>query len=438
MAFGSSGGLFGNTNSNTSGGSIFGSNANKTGGLFGNTSTTTSGSGGLFGNTNSSSSSGGLFGNTNTNTSGGLFGNTNKTSGGLFGNTNTSSSGGLFGNSSSTGGGLFGSSNTNKSGGLFGNTNTNSGGLFGSSNTNTSGGLFGNKNTSSSGGLFGNTNTSSSGGLFGNTNTSGGLFGNTSSSGGLFGNTTNNNSSGFAFNRANPNQSQNPELIAQEILASYTPGNSKFRFQTVMYIQAQPTQIAQYQKPPELTTEQWERAIRDKPEPDCVPVVIKGFDQLKHRVDNFEAGKKSTEVMLSKIKQKIAKMKQDHEAHISNIAEAKKRQFALSHRLLKLLRQLAKLRAKNTPLSPEEAMIERRLKDMIGPSRKLDMLSATRDQVDDILSNMPRQYQSSSLVPDDANMLKIFQFLSKQQEDIGKLLQMIAQDLKKAEKMIQT
>jgi len=142
--------------------------------------------------------------------------------------------------------------------------------------------------------------------------------------------------------------------------------------------------------------------------------------------------------MLSKIMQKIAKMKQDHEAHISNIAEAKKRQFLLSHRLLKLLRQLAKLRGKNTPLSPEEAMIERRLKDMIGPSRKLDMLSATRDQVDDILSNMPRQYQSSSLVPDDANMLKIFQFLSKQQEDIGKLLQMIAQDLKKAEKMIQT
>jgi len=448
MAFGStSGGLFGNTNSNSGG--LFGSN--KSGGLFGSSNT----------------SSGGLFGNTNTNTSGGLFGSSNQSSsGGLFGNTNTS--GGLFGNKTApAGGGLFGSSNTNKSGGLFGSTGTSSGGLFGSSNTGTSGGLFGSTNTSGSGGLFGNTNTSSgglfgstntsgglfgntstsgSGGLFGNTNTSGGLFGNNKTSGGLFGNTsggmfgntTNNNSSGFVFNSTNASQTQNPELVAQEILGSYMPNNPKFRFQTVMYMQVQPYQLAQYQKPPELTTEQWERAIQDKPEPDCVPVVVKGFEQLKHRVDHFEAGKKSTEVMLFKLKQTITKMKQDHEAHLSNIVEAKKRQFTLSHRLLKLLRQLAKLRGKNTPLSPEEALIERGLKEIMRPSGKLQTLMMTRDHVDEILSNMPRQYHSKTLVPDDANMVKIFKFLTKQQEDIGKVLELISQDWKKAQKMIQT
>jgi len=459
MAFGStSGGLFGNTNTNTSGG-IFGSN-NKSGGLFGSNNTSSGGlfgsnntsSGGLFGNTNNNTSgglfgssntntSGGLFGSSNTNTSGGLFGSNNQTSsGGLFGSTNTS--GGLFGNSTTSGGGLFGSNNNNKSGGLFGNTNTSSGGgLFG--NTNTSGGLFGNTNTSS-GGLFGNTNssgglfgnTNSSGGLFGNTNTSGSLFGNTS--GGMFGNTMNNNNSGFVYNSSNASQTQNPELVVQEILGSYTPNNPKFRFQTVMYMQVHPSQIAQYQKPAELTTEQWERAIRDKPEPDCVPVVVKGFEQLKQRVDHFEAGKKSTEVMLTKLKKTITKMKQDHEAHLSNIVEAKKRQFTLSHRLLKLLRQLAKLRGKNTPLSPEEAIIERNLKEIMRPSGKLHTLMMTRDHVDEILSNMPRQYHSKTLVPDDANMVKIFNFLTKQQEDIGKVLQLISQDLKKAQKMIRT
>jgi len=141
---------------------------------------------------------------------------------------------------------------------------------------------------------------------------------------------------------------------------------------------------------------------------------------------------------LLKLKQNIAKMKQDHEAHISTIVEAKKRQFSLSHRLLKLLRQLAKLRAKNTPLSPEEAVIERSLKDIMRPSAKLHTLSETRDYVDEILSNMPRQYKIEMPVPDDANMAKIFEFLTKQQEDIGKVLQLISQDLKKAEKMIQT
>lgn len=446
MAFGStSGGLFGNTNTNTSGG-IFGSNNKSGGGLFGSNNTS---SGGLFGSNNTSSgglfgsnntSSGGLFGNTNTNTSGGLFGSNNQTSssGGLFGNA-TNSSGGLFGSTTTSGGGMFGSNN-NKSGSLFGNTANQSGGLFG--NSNTSGGLFGNNNssgslfgsTNTSGGLFGNNN--SSGGLFGNTNTSGGLFGNTS--GGMFGNTTNNNSTGFVFNSSNASQTQNPELVVQEILGSYTPNNPKFRFQTVMYMQVQPSQIAQYQKPAELTTEQWERAIRDKPEPDCVPVVVKGFEQLKQRVDHFEAGKKSTEVMLTKLKKTITKMKQDHEAHLSNIIEAKKRQFTLSHRLLKLLRQLAKLRGKNTPLSPEEAIIERNLKEIMRPSGKLHTLMMTREHVDEILSNMPRQYHSKTLVPDDANMVKIFRFLTKQQEDIGKVLQLISQDLKKAQKMIRT
>jgi len=452
MAFGStsSGGLFGNTNNNTSS-SIFGNNNNKSGGLFGNTSNNTT-SGGLFGNSNTNTSSGGLFGNNN-NKSTSLFGNSGSTSsGGLFGNTtNNSSSGGLFGNTNNTSsGGLFGNSNTNKSGGLFGSSTNTSGGLFGNSNNTSSGGLFGNtNNTSTSGGLFGNSgssgsslfgsNNNNSGGLFGNTSSSGGLFGNNtnSSSGGLFGN-NNNNSSGFVFNGSNTNQAQNPELAAMEILSSYDPSNPKFRFKTVMYMQVQPSQIAQYQKPAELTTEQWDRANRDKPELDCVPVVVKGFEQLKQRVDHFEAGKKSTEVMLAKLKKTIAKMKQDHEAHISSIVEAKKRQFTLSHRLLKLLRQLAKLRGKNTPLSPEEALIERRLKEIMMPNGKLLTLSTTRDHVDGTISNMPRPQQSKTRVPDDANMKKIFQFLSKQQEDIGKVLQLIEQDLKKAQKTIQT
>jgi len=167
-------------------------------------------------------------------------------------------------------------------------------------------------------------------------------------------------------------------------------------------------------------------------------VVVKGFEQLKQRVNHFEAGKKSTEVMLAKLKKTITKMKQDHEAHISSIVEAKKRQFTLSHRLLKLLRKLAKFRGKNTPLTPEEAVIERRLKEIMRPSGKLNTLTMTRDHVDEILCNMPRQYQSKTLVPDDANMVKIFQFLTKQQEDISKVLQLIEQDLKKAQKTIRT
>eukprot|EP00924_Labyrinthula_sp_SR-Ha-C_P003204 maker-scaffold_15-snap-gene-2.23-mRNA-1 protein AED:0.26 eAED:0.26 QI:191/1/1/1/1/1/2/944/518 len=171
---GTSGGLFGSTNSNNTT-----TNQSTGSGLFGNSAQANNNSStSLFGNSNSNNSSGGLFGNKdNSSKSGSLFGsntnsNTANTSGGLFGNSNSgSSSTGLFGNNTnsnlpSSSGGLFGNSNNNKSsGGIFGNsTNSskNSGGLFGSSgNSNvSSGGLFSNSsnNNSSSSGLFGTNN----------------------------------------------------------------------------------------------------------------------------------------------------------------------------------------------------------------------------------------------------------------------------------------
>lgn len=99
---------------------------------------------------------GSVFGQSNTNASGGgLFGgqqNTPTTGGGLFG-SKPAASGGLFGGQQSgqaqQGGGLFGQQNQQNTsgGGLFGNkptgpTTTNGGGLFGNKPA-TGGGLFG-------------------------------------------------------------------------------------------------------------------------------------------------------------------------------------------------------------------------------------------------------------------------------------------------------
>ncbi|KAI8946473.1 nuclear protein 96-domain-containing protein [Xylaria longipes] len=232
---GTSTSAFGSTNNNASGG-LFGTNnnQNKTGFSFGNTSSNTSGFGGgsnAFGGTNTNAgsaaggggSSGGLFGNTNSSgTGGGLFGNTNQQPANAFGNASSfggaqnpqQQSGGLFGNAQKPAGtGLFGNANANTGtgGGLFGNTANNTSG-FGSVNTTQTGGggLFGGAKpaTGSTGGLFGNAgtaqNTNTGGGLFGSTlgpnsnqqppQQNGGLFGGLNSSqpkpGGLFGTAT--------------------------------------------------------------------------------------------------------------------------------------------------------------------------------------------------------------------------------------------------------
>ena len=258
-------GGFGSANNNTNttstfgggstGGGLFGSNANKTTG-FGSTGNT---GGSLFGgggtNTTSAGFGSGGFGAANNPGLGGTGGDPPGTAGTPFqaftekeansSQTNsfqnillqepyrkwsseelrladymqgrrhgngTTSGGGAFGVSSGFGGGGFGAnnSNTNTSGGLFGSNNNTTqqsgGGLFGSNNNSNTTSAFGQSST----GGFGwtNTNTNSGGGLFGSKPAGGGLFGsgtaqNQQSTGfgsgttGGFGSTTNQSTGGF-------------------------------------------------------------------------------------------------------------------------------------------------------------------------------------------------------------------------------------------------
>ncbi|KAK7738554.1 hypothetical protein SLS53_006074 [Cytospora paraplurivora] len=241
------GGLFGNTQNNTSTG--FGNTATPSTGAFG----TGAGTGGLFGQ--NKPATGGLFGSSTTTQpqqTGGLFGSTGTTGG--FGNTNNATTTTGFG-ATNTGGGLFGNNTQNKpttgfgtgfgtgaTGGAFG-SNTGTPNAFGQNNTTTTGGgLFGNtgaQNTATTGGgLFGNTSqqpaqTTGFGSTFGQNNqqqTGGGLFGNQAkpaTTGGLFGSTatqqpagsglfgnTNNTTPGFG--QANTQQQQTGGLFGQK------------------------------------------------------------------------------------------------------------------------------------------------------------------------------------------------------------------------------
>ncbi|KOS17415.1 Nucleoporin nup189 [Escovopsis weberi] len=256
------GGVFGSANTNTSAGGLFGANNQQqakpqgAGFSFGNANNATSGGFGsgttnnAFGslNTNTNTTGGGLFGNTNTqNTaSGGLFGNAaasntnnaqqNTTSAfGGFGQQNAAQQqGGLFGGNQQkpAGGGLFGSSTTNTNaggGGLFGNTSNQQqgGGLFGSNaaaqtNPNTAGGgLFG--------GLGSNTQNQQStglgGGLFGGANDQqkpGGLFGASTANAGssLFGGQGNQNQGSSLFGGNALNQQQNNAGLGASLLGN--------------------------------------------------------------------------------------------------------------------------------------------------------------------------------------------------------------------------
>ncbi|PFH58897.1 hypothetical protein XA68_13064 [Ophiocordyceps unilateralis] len=262
-------GGFGSTNNansspfgggNTTGGGLFGSNANKTGfGAAGNTSSslfgaTNTGSGGGFGSsgfgaannsgagvgdppgtaatpfaafvekepnsTNQSNSFQNILfqdpyrkwsaeelrladyvqGRRHGNASGaGAFGVSSGFGGGFGSNNQTTSA---FGTTSNTSGGLFGASNANNTSGGFGQPAAT--GAFGANSGNASGGLFANNNKPS-GGLFGNTANQQSGGLFGSG--TGGGFGANNSNNNAFGGNTNTGGGLFGSN----NQANKPQ-----------------------------------------------------------------------------------------------------------------------------------------------------------------------------------------------------------------------------------
>lgn len=178
-----------NTNTNTTGGGLFGQTQPQQtnqqpatgGGLFGSTSTapttggglfgakpatTTAPSTGLFGQTQQTQqpaqTGGGLFGNTASTTGGGLFGSTTNNSLGQLGQQNQQSGGGLFGAKPATGGGLFGGASTTGTGtGLFGQQPQQQQQQQQQPQTGTTGGLFGNLGQSqpASTGLLGSTTT---------------------------------------------------------------------------------------------------------------------------------------------------------------------------------------------------------------------------------------------------------------------------------------
>ena len=474
------GGLFGNSGSTGAGGSTglfgkpFGGESNGPGsttggGLFGLNSGGTS-----FGQTGNQGSSGGLFGNSNTGggSTGGLFGGANTGnaagSGGLFGNTgpnkSNSVSGGLFGktdtNTTGNSGGLFGgglnNANTGNSGGLFGSNNSantgGSGGLFGTgggaTSTNTSGGLFGSGASSNNagatgGGLFGgsgpsNTNAGTTGsGLFGgsgnNTNTGapgGGLFGgsnaaNTGASGGFFGSgSTGDRPASNLFSLANTNSNflNQPQQMGQNVQApfatsnlvkradngasqsSYTPAihdqllkikeqwdpqSAKCLLKTHFYNKLNDLEISNtldQSRPANETPEDWDHAMSNRPGPQYYPIKVTSFTDVAQRIEVQLDHVARSRILLNNINEKQSSLSSKHDLDsTARILKAKAKHLKLLRRLLRLATVLAILKLKGYPLLPEEEEISKQFEVLL---EKLNDPGSSIGKLNDVFARL--------------------------------------------------
>ncbi|CEP60333.1 FG-nucleoporin NUP57 LALA0_S01e08350g [Lachancea lanzarotensis] len=381
----SSGGLFGNK---PAGGFSIGQNANQQqpqqqqsnaqkpgqlgGSLFGNSNTTQPqstgiGSGGLFGSSQQPQQQQQQQPNP---PSSGLFGGSNQQqfgSGGLFGKSSqpqsSTTSGGLFGNNqpqSGTPGGLFGSS-----------SNTNSGGLFGNSNN-----TFANK-SSTSGGLFGNNNQQQQQQPQGTS-----LFGNNgpvASTKPSFGWSQSSNSQPISqqanqpqlqdqqlqqqlqFQQQQIQQQQHsnfPQQIQEQIMKckdSWDPRSSRSKLKTFFYNKVNETEAMLYNKPSEISQEDWDEALLQKPSASVIPVQAFGFDDLNERNKLQRENVAQARLILNQVLEKLIQLSQKHDLETaSRILKAQSRNVKIQQRIIKLGSQLAILKSKGLPLSVGE------------------------------------------------------------------------------------
>ncbi|SCU80092.1 LADA_0B05006g1_1 [Lachancea dasiensis] len=408
--FGNSGA---NANSTTNSGSLFGNKPPSSSSTFSNSLNSGAGqgqaTGGLFGQGNNqqqNQTSNGLFGQSNTasNGSGGVFGS--KPTGGLsFGQSSNqaqqpasqkpSQSGSLFGNSGqqmpSSSQQPAGSSGT---GGLFGNSGQ-------QQTNNTPGGLFGNKPAvGTSGGLFGTGSqpqtqqNPTTGSLFGTQPQQQQQQQQQQQGGSLFGSARAINSTqpsfGWSQPGANqqtnqqPNQSQfqlqqqqqqqqiqqqqqqmqlqqqsnYPQQIQEQITKckeSWNPQSSRSKLRTFFHNKVNETEAMLYNKPPEVSQEEWDEALLQKPSPNVIPVQAFGFDDLNQRNILQRENVAQARMILSQTLEKLTQLSQKHDLETaSRILKAQSRNVKIQQRIIKLGSSLAILKSKGLPLSVGE------------------------------------------------------------------------------------
>ncbi|KAJ5082594.1 hypothetical protein N7532_011637 [Penicillium argentinense] len=353
--------------------------------------------------------------------------NQTASSGGLFGGTasNTAPKPSLFGTSTTTsaqpasGGGLFGGATQNQQ------QNTSGGGLFGSSTTaqtqqpQQSGGLFGQSTAKPAGGLLGGglgqpTQPAQSGGLFGQTSTQqpaqqpstgGGLFGLAASTqqqsqpqqqqGGLFGGSTlggqqqqtqQNQQSQFGQTTMATPQAQQQQSLSSSlwspgraitgvhrtvpmqleiVVEKWNAGSRSSPFRSYLYNNVGEDTAPFYQPGPEDDETKWEEALRKRPDPGYVPVLVKGFWELGKRAQRQKDFLAMMQRRLHEINNCLTDMLSRHDLKISvKIADCRRKHMVLSKRCLALAAKTQVLRNRGYAMDDAEEELKKKLNQL--------------------------------------------------------------------------
>jgi len=184
----------------------------------------------------------------------------------------------------------------------------------------------------------------------------------------------------------------------------------------------------------------WKQAQLDNPNPKkFIPVPIIGFKSLQQRIKVQENQAKSHQGRLDCIADDISSLQKKHQNTLAALAEAKRRQLELSHRVLKVLVNQESTRKYGFTITQEEEQLRSQLESI---QAELETPTQFKGKLNELLSQVRLQSQSMALSGTEKYTLDQFAVadikcvLKDQQQAIQALVQVVKDDLKDLNVMV--
>ncbi|MCJ1305881.1 hypothetical protein MMC08_008698 [Hypocenomyce scalaris] len=148
------------------------------------------------------------------------------------------------------------------------------------------------------------------------------------------------------------------KLVAEK----WEPQSANSLFRTYLYNCVDPDTAAFYRPGPEDDEAKWEEALRKKPSPGAIPILVKGFEQLGHRLLSQQQHLEILQGRLHEINDGLTVLLRKHDLDFTTrAAECRRRHLRLSQKCLTLATKVQVLRNRGYAMDSAEEELRRKL-----------------------------------------------------------------------------
>ena len=160
---------------------------------------------------------------------------------------------------------------------------------------------------------------------------------------------------------------QNVKAQLERIYSAWNVQDPNCHFHYYLYNQADSEFIANsYEAGMNEDKQKFDAAMRRKPNPKAVPVLVRGFPDLQIRMQQQEQQINHFRVNLHQINNKLNELAQIHDLHTTiKFSEALARHQQLAHRVLSLTAKVQVLKNRGYALQSDEEELRKRLENLV-------------------------------------------------------------------------